>query len=263
MRRQSRKAFKRFQTIDEAANTIHPLETALDTTAPVKGQIVAFPKQVSVAPAVTATSDVTGTSGAYAALGKRLFDTAIVLLTAVFWLPLIAICALLVAMDGYNPFYTQLRVGQNGRIFRMLKLRSMVPDADDLLEAHLATDPEARIEWDTTQKLKQDPRITRIGRIIRKTSIDELPQLFNVLFGDMSLVGPRPFMTSQSELYDGEAYYHLRPGLTGFWQVSDRNEGSFAGRVDFDEAYLKDMSLRTDLRVLTKTVGVVVRATGH
>lgn len=211
----------------------------------------------------TSTSVASGRRSVYAILGKRLFDFIVVATSAVFWLPMIAICAFLIALDGRNPFYTQRRVGRNGRVFRMLKLRSMVPDADALLETHLATNPQARAEWDTTQKLKNDPRITRLGRIIRKTSFDELPQLLNVLRGDMSLVGPRPFMTSQAELYEGEAYYHLRPGLTGFWQVSDRNNCSFKGRARFDDDYLRQMSLSTDLRVLTKTVGVVLRGTGY
>ena len=126
----------------------------------------------------------------------------------------------------------------------------MVIDADQRLAAHLAADPALRAEWDETQKLKNDPRITAVGRLLRKTSLDELPQLWNVLKGDMSLVGPRPMMPEQRALYPGRAYYSMRPGLTGPWQVSDRNETSFAGRAEFDAAYARRMSLRTDLVIL-------------
>jgi exopolysaccharide production protein ExoY len=123
--------------------------------------------------------------------------------------------------------------------------------------------PEARGEWDKTQKLKKDPRITRFGRILRKTSIDELPQLFNVLMGDMSLVGPRPIMVEQKALYPGDLYYTMRPGLTGFWQISNRNHCRFIDRVRYDNAYYFAISLRTDLAVLWRTVGVVLRGTGY
>ena len=200
----------------------------------------------------------------YRAVGKRVFDAACVLLAAPVWVPVVLVCALMIFLrDGGNPFYLQDRVGQGGRVFRMIKLRSMVADADARLEAHLAACPAARAEWDATQKLKRDPRITGIGRIIRKTSIDELPQLVNVLKGDMSLVGPRPFMTSQTALYRGHGYYRLRPGLTGFWQVSDRNHCDFAQRVHFDEAYDRTVSFATDLWVLARTVSVVIRGTGY
>ncbi|MCE8469544.1 sugar transferase, partial [Rhodovulum sulfidophilum] len=135
--------------------------------------------------------------GAYRKVFKRVVDLTLVLLSAPFSVPLIALLALLVALDGHNPFYTQLRVGRNGRYFRIWKLRSMVPDADRILEAYLASNPAARREWNATQKLRHDPRITRIGRVLRKLSLDELPQLFNVANGTMSLVGPRPMMVKQ------------------------------------------------------------------
>ena len=121
----------------------------------------------------------------------------------------------------------------------------------------------ARAEWDASQKLRDDPRITRVGRILRRTSLDELPQLWNVLRGDMSLVGPRPMMPSQRSLYPGRAYFALRPGLTGLWQVSKRNEASFAERASFDDDYYRRLSFALDARVLVATVRVVLRATGH
>jgi lipopolysaccharide/colanic/teichoic acid biosynthesis glycosyltransferase len=194
---------------------------------------------------------------------KRLIDILLVLLTLHLWLPVILVTALIVARDGHNPFYTQSRIGRDGRVFRILKLRSMVHDADARLEAYLKEHPAARAEWNSTQKLKDDPRITRVGRFIRKTSIDELPQLFNVLIGDMSLVGPRPIMVQQKTLYPGHRYYEMRPGLTGFWQISNRNRCPFAGRARYDNAYFKGMSFWTDMVVIGRTVGVVLRGTGY
>lgn len=193
---------------------------------------------------------------------KRMIDLILVVMTLPFWLPVILVTALLIALDGRNPFYIQARIGRDGRVFHMLKLRSMVPDADIALEKHLRENPAARLEWLTTQKLKHDPRVTRIGAFIRKTSIDELPQLVNVLFGEMSLVGPRPMMVCQKMLYPGSLYYEMRPGLTGFWQISNRNNCRFAGRARYDNAYFKSMSLRTDLVVILRTVRVVLRGTG-
>ncbi|OWV60870.1 sugar transferase [Mameliella alba] len=193
---------------------------------------------------------------------KRGLDVTLVLLGALPILMIVGIFALLVARDGHSPFYSQKRIGRNGRIFNIWKLRSMVPDADARLSDYLDQNPAARAEWDRTQKLRHDPRVTTIGSLIRKTSIDELPQLFNVLRGDMSLVGPRPMMPCQQEIYPGAAYYALRPGITGYWQVSVRNESSFAQRAGFDTAYLAQLSLANDLRVLVKTVRVVVHGTG-
>lgn len=139
----------------------------------------------------------------------------------------------------------------------------MVKDADARLETHLASDNAARGEWDTTQKLKADPRITPFGRFLRKSSFDELPQLWNVLKGDMSLVGPRPMMPEQAPLYPGEAYYTLRPGITGLWQVSERNATAFADRAHYDTRYEQSLSLVTDLRILMATIRVVLRGTGY
>lgn len=201
--------------------------------------------------------------GLYRRCGKRLLDLALVLLAApaivLVMLPLVVA----VASDGSSPFYTQMRVGRGGRLYRMWKLRSMVPDADRLLAEHLACDEAARAEWGHSQKLCVDPRITRVGRVLRKSSLDELPQLWNVLRGDMSLVGPRPMMDSQRELYQGRAYYALRPGVTGLWQVAARNQTGFAARASFDTLYERRLSLRQDLVLLAATVAVVCRCTGR
>jgi exopolysaccharide production protein ExoY len=194
---------------------------------------------------------------------KRIVDITFVLLVAPFVLPVIVLLCALIALDGSSPFYTQLRVGKGGRVFRLWKLRSMVPDADARLAKHLADNEGARMEWNAYQKLASDPRITTLGLALRKTSIDELPQLWNVLKGDMSLVGPRPMMPEQRDLYPGHAYYALRPGLTGPWQVSDRNAATFAQRAEFDTGYERNVSLATDIKLMVATVGVVLRGTGQ
>ncbi|ANT61525.1 sugar transferase [Salipiger sp. CCB-MM3] len=199
---------------------------------------------------------------AYRGVFKRVLDIALVLIMALPVLPFVLVFAALVARDGHAPFYLQRRVGRNGRVFRMWKLRTMVPNADCLLAAHLRANPLARVEWDRNQKLRNDPRITPIGRLLRKTSIDELPQLWNVLRGEMSLVGPRPMMVEQTPIYPGTAYYALRPGITGFWQTSVRNEASFSERAKFDTAYLAELSFVTDIKVLARTVKVVWTGTG-
>lgn len=201
--------------------------------------------------------------GLYRNGGKRLFETILVLMAAPICLPLVLVLALLIALDGHNPFFVQLRIGRNGRVFRIWKLRTMVKNAQSQLEDHLAQDPEAREQWQRTQKLKQDPRITRLGRILRKTSVDELPQLLNVVNGTMALIGPRPMMVDQRHLYVGQTYRRLRPGITGLWQISARNESEFVARVRYDDEYYRTLSLRTDLRILARTVLVVLRGTGY
>ncbi|WP_343080292.1 sugar transferase [Ostreiculturibacter nitratireducens] len=200
--------------------------------------------------------------GPYARYGKRAVDIVLVLLALPAVVPMVLLFAVIIALDGHNPFYTQSRVGLNNRVFRMWKLRSMVPNAKEKLGQYLSSNPAARAEWNETQKLRNDPRITAIGGIIRKFSIDELPQLWNVLKGDMSIVGPRPMMTEQRCLYPGKAYYRLRPGITGPWQVSERNQTSFAARAIFDEDYEKSLTARTDLQLMLKTVSVIIRGTG-
>ncbi|WP_209426789.1 sugar transferase [Pararhodobacter sp. SW119] len=208
------------------------------------------------------SSDFAATRGFYRNSIKRIVDILLVVLASPVFVPLVAFLAILVWRDGGQPFYRQRRVGKDGRTFWMWKLRSMVTDADALLDGYLATNPEARAEWETSQKLDDDPRITRLGGFLRRSSFDELPQLWNVIRGDMSLVGPRPMMPCQQVLYPGTAYYRLRPGVTGFWQISQRNRSSFASRAKFDAAYDRKMSLITDLRVILGTIRVVFLCTG-
>ncbi len=179
----------------------------------------------------------------------------------IFFLPLLCLLVLAIRLDCHPAFYCQTRLGLGGKEFRIWKLRSMVADADQCLERHLA-DPIAREEWDRTQKLTRDPRITPIGRFIRKYSIDELPQLWNVLRGDMSLIGPRPMLPEQRPLYPGDACFRVRPGITGLWQVSERNASSFADRASYDEYYAVNLSLRLELLIMIRTIGVVLRGTG-
>ncbi len=202
-------------------------------------------------------------SGFYRSLVKPSLDGLFVALTLPFSVTLIGLCALALLIEGGSPFYTQYRLGKNGRQFSILKLRTMVRDADSVLEGYLAADPARRREWDELQKLKDDPRVTRVGHFLRATSLDELPQLFNVLKGDMTLVGPRPMMPDQLEMYgEPSAYFALKPGITGLWQVSARNNTRFSFRNESDAEYERGLSFKSDIAILFKTVGVVLRRTG-
>lgn len=204
-----------------------------------------------------------GIQSVYSRHFKRLLDILLVGLLIPLVLPLVLALAIVIWRDGSSPFYSQLRIGRSGRSFRLWKLRSMVPDADQQLSGYLQKNPGARAEWDLTQKLKHDPRITSFGHFLRKSSLDELPQLFNVLIGDMSIVGPRPMLLEQAQLYPGADYYHLRPGVTGLWQISDRNDSTFAARANYDATYAANLGFRKDFGILLQTVGVVLRGTGY
>ena len=200
--------------------------------------------------------------GLYRSVFKRTFDIFAVLLALPFVLPFFALLSLIIASDGHSPVFRQERVGKDGRRFVMWKFRTMVPNAEELLERHLAGSETARKEWDAKQKLSFDPRVTRTGKLLRRSSLDELPQIFNVLKGDMSLIGPRPMMPSQQALYPGHAYYRLRPGMTGSWQISERHTSDFAERACYDDSYDEQLSLMNDFGILLKTVAVVCRGTG-
>lgn len=201
-------------------------------------------------------------SGFYRHILKRAVDLLAVAMVALPVLLVVLPLMALVALDGHSPLFLQKRLGRGGRVFRIVKLRTMVPEAEAVLQATLDSDPEARAEWDHHQKLSRDPRVTRVGALLRRTSLDELPQLFNVVSGDMSLVGPRPMMPDQRALYPGDEYFEMRPGLTGFWQVSDRHKTGFAERAAFDRRYHEEMSLLTDIKVMWQTLHVVARGTG-
>jgi lipopolysaccharide/colanic/teichoic acid biosynthesis glycosyltransferase len=200
-------------------------------------------------------------------VAKRAMDVAIASAALLVAAPFFLIVALMVRMDGGPAFYAHPRVGRLGGIFGCLKFRSMVVDSQARLDALLEADPAARAEWDATRKLKNDPRITRIGRFLRATSLDELPQLINVLRGEMSVVGPRPVTRMELDSYYGAAAAHyltVRPGITGLWQVSGRSDTSYDQRVALDVAYVSQPSLLADMRILIKTpVAVLSRRGAH
>ena len=181
--------------------------------------------------------------------------------------PFFLIVALMVRADGGPAFFAHQRVGRGGKLFGCLKFRSMVIDSQARLETLLASDPTARAEWEATRKLKNDPRITRIGRFLRSTSLDELPQLINVLRGEMSLVGPRPVQEAEIDRYYGASAAHymaVRPGITGLWQVSGRSETSYESRVALDVSYVSRPSILADLSILLRTpVAVLSRRGAH
>jgi lipopolysaccharide/colanic/teichoic acid biosynthesis glycosyltransferase len=194
---------------------------------------------------------------------KRSLDLGALALMAPAAICIVGLLAVAIRFDGGSPFYSQPRLGRGGKVFRLWKLRTMVPDAEQQLERHLVENADARREWDSTQKLKFDPRITWMGRYLRKYSLDELPQLLNVLLGDMSLIGPRPMFPEQRHHYPGTAYFDVRPGLTGLWQVSVRNASSFAERAVHDTRYANNLSFRSDLSILLRTPIVVLKGTGY
>lgn len=203
----------------------------------------------------------------YTKFGKRIFDIVLALLLLPLFVPIILVVWVLTRLDGGPGFYSQYRVGLHGKTFRCWKVRTMVMNAEQVLRELCEKDPAVAEEWNRDQKLAKDPRITKIGGFFRATSLDELPQIWNVLRGDMSFIGPRPFMTSQEHLYreaGGEAYFHLRPGITGPWQVDGRGVTTFVDRIKYDSDYLENQSLKTDLGLVWKTVRVViVDQTGH
>jgi Undecaprenyl-phosphate galactose phosphotransferase WbaP len=195
---------------------------------------------------------------------KRGLDFALATTLLLLFAPVLAILALGVRLTSKGPvFFAQDRIGQSGRTFRFFKFRSMVQNSEEIFSSFLDSDPEARSQWQTYQKLERDPRITWFGQFIRKTSLDELPQIWNVLKGDMSIVGPRPCMPSQKSLYGQHWPYYcaVKPGITGLWQVSGRNWLTYEQRVQLDVAYVKRWCLSADLRILLRTVQVVL--TGH
>lgn len=195
---------------------------------------------------------------------KRLLDIVVASLLLVPLAPVLAVVAVAVKASGGPLLFGHQRVGHNGRSFRCWKFRTMVPNAEAVLQQVLAADPERAEEWRQNLKLRNDPRVTAIGGFLRRSSLDELPQLFNVLCGDMSLIGPRPVTKGELERYGEEKDYYLavRPGITGLWQVLGRNDTSYGQRVLLDAWYVRNWSLWHDLLILLKTVPVVLRGSG-
>jgi lipopolysaccharide/colanic/teichoic acid biosynthesis glycosyltransferase len=197
---------------------------------------------------------------------KRIFDLLLVLLFAPLWLLSLLFIAILVKNESQGAvLYKQKRVGFRGTTFNMLKFRTMHQDSDHILEEHLKASTSAHGEWTERLKLRVDPRATALGRFLRTYSLDELPQLWNVLEGHMSLVGPRPIYCQRERNAWGERFHfytHVRPGMTGLWQVSGRSDTSYAERVELDCRYIQDWSLRFDLSILARTPYAVLSAKG-
>jgi Undecaprenyl-phosphate galactose phosphotransferase WbaP len=197
-------------------------------------------------------------------ISKRAFDLVGSISLLLLLSPLLGLLVCKVSKDGGNPFFGHMRVGQNDKPFKCYKFRSMVLNAQEVLKHVLAHDPVAKAEWDRDFKLKNDPRISKLGKILRRTSLDELPQLFNVLKGEMSLVGPRPVVQAELERYGEDVDYYLmaKPGMTGLWQVSGRNDVDYTTRVYLDSWYVKNWSLWSDIAILFKTISVVTKRSG-
>ena len=198
-------------------------------------------------------------------LAKRVFDLIATICGGFLILPILLVLAVLVGIDNKGHIiFAHRRVGQNGKLFPCYKFQSMVPDAQKRLEEYLAKTPEARKEWEESFKLTNDPRVTKLGAFLRKTSLDELPQLWNVLMGDMSLVGPRPIVTKEIERYGDyiREYYMVPPGITGMWQVNGRSDTTYEERVAMDTWYVRNWSVWIDLVYLFKTVKTVFTGKG-
>jgi len=196
---------------------------------------------------------------------KRAIDLLLTTACGIVLAPVMLCVALAIKLDSPGPIlYGQRRIGRGGREFQAWKFRSMVENADVVLQKYLDDNPILRDEWDHTHKLRDDPRVTALGRFLRRCSLDELPQLWNVLRGEMSLVGPRPIVRDEIKHYglDFETYTYVQSGLTGLWQVSGRSETSYQQRVDFDRFYVQNWSVWLDLCILFRTIGTVLSRAG-
>jgi undecaprenyl-phosphate galactose phosphotransferase len=197
---------------------------------------------------------------------KRLFDIVASLLALIIFSPIFLIVTILIKKEDKGPaFFKQPRIGKNGKVINVYKFRSMVMNAEKVLEELMASDENIRNEYLTNKKLDNDPRITKIGKFIRKTSIDELPQLINVLKGDMSLIGPRPYLLREKDEGMGEYYKYIvscKPGITGYWQVNGRSDTTFEERCQMEKYYSQHVNAWLDIKILFKTVGVVLFGKG-
>jgi exopolysaccharide production protein ExoY len=235
------------------------------------GQIALVDRKVGDDPAKTAeevsarSGAIAGTLGPVGGSAKRGADIVLASIALAVLSPVLIGLAIAVRATSRGPaLFRHPRVGWNGRSFMCLKFRSMVMDADAVLETLLASDPAAAEEWASTHKLKSDPRVTAVGRVLRRFSLDELPQLLNVLRGEMSLVGPRPVVDGELPRFGEAAAFYLaaRPGITGPWQISGRNDVAYENRVRIDQAYVENWSLVRDLVILIRTVPAVLLARG-
>ena len=198
-------------------------------------------------------------------LVKSFSDRVFALFALVFFAPFIALISVLILVtDGAPVFFAHKRVGRNGKQFNCLKFRTMARDAEERLAKILETDPKARAQWEAQQKLDDDPRITVVGEFFRKTSLDELPQFWNVVKGDMAVVGPRPIIASEASHYGEffEDYLSVKPGITGHWQVNGRSKTTYAERVAMDVDYVRNRSFARDVSIIVKTIKVVLKGNG-
>ena len=197
---------------------------------------------------------------------KRLFDIVCGLIGLICLIPLTILVKIISVCSGDHKsiFYTQKRIGKNGREFKLYKFRSMVPNADEILEQTLKMDKVRAEEWKKYQKFEHDPRITKIGNILRKTSLDEVPQFINILKGDMSMIGPRPLVPGELDLHDGnhEIYESVRPGITGWWACNGRSATTYAERLELEYYYVKNKSLWLDIKCVFKTISAVLTKKG-
>lgn len=216
----------------------------------------AFPRAV--------TTDNARGFAIYRRFGKRLFDLCLAIALLPILAPVIVTLMGLVKLDGGVGLFRHRRIGLNGSSFDCLKVRTMVVGADEKLASFLVANPAAAREWNLAFKLSEDPRITKFGRFLRRTGLDELPQIWNVLRGEMSFVGPRPVTEPELALYGGHksAYLSVRPGITGMWQIHGRNSGCYENRVQLDRGYLDAISLKSDIALIGQTALTVVRMTG-
>lgn len=203
--------------------------------------------------------------GFYRNYGKRAFDFTLVVILLPVIAPVIGVLWVLARRDGGPGFFGHNRIGEGGRAFRCWKIRTMVDGAEQKLQAYLESNPSAAAEWALDQKLTDDPRVTRLGVFLRKTSLDELPQIWNVLMGEMSFVGPRPIVRDELAKYGVSvgAYLAQKPGITGLWQVSGRNDVSYGDRIAFDVDYMNASSVLFDLKLIIRTGTAVIRLTGR
>ena len=192
---------------------------------------------------------------------KRIFDLICALIGCFFMLPVAVIVKVsyMITGDFKSIFYKQKRVGKNGKLIGIYKFRSMVSNADEVLK-ELLKDPKYKKEWDENQKFENDPRITKVGKIIRKTSLDELPQFINVIINDMSLIGPRPLVVGELDAHNGnhEIYESVKPGITGWWACNGRSATTYEKRLDLEYYYVKNRSLLLDIKCIFKTISAVL-----
>jgi exopolysaccharide production protein ExoY len=240
-------------------------EELCQTEANQRGDLMAAPVHLTARSSIARDATVSFEKPALALSAKRLGDISIAFLALVLLGPVMAVICIVIRRSDPGPIlFRQTRIGKAGREFKCYKFRTMVLDAERILNEHLEQDESARREWGTSQKLTVDPRITPLGSFLRKTSLDELPQFFNVLAGDMSLVGPRPIVRDEIPKYGDKIRYYLavRPGITGLWQVSGRSDCSYPERVALDTRYVSEWSLKADIIILLKTIPAVLLQAG-